>query len=67
MDIQYPMLSWETLHKAYLWADEEWGNLRIALARPVKVPAVRSSNGEWATTIWLNEPHDGADGHAGVG
>ena len=48
--------SWDTIQKAPLWQDEEWADLTIALARPVKETAV--TDGEKSTTIWLNNPQD---------
>ena len=56
-----PLPSWDTIQKAPLWQDEEWADLRIALARPVKETAVSATNGEKSTTIWLNKPQDGTE------
>ena len=44
-----------------LWQDEEWADLRIALARPVKETAVTTTDGEKSTTIWLNKPQEGTE------
>ena len=56
-----PLPSWDTIQKAPLWQDEEWADLRIALARPVKETAVTATDGEKSTTIWLNKPQDGTE------
>ena len=56
-----PLPSWDTIQKAPLWQDEEWADLRIALARPVKETAVIATDGEKSTTIWLNKPQDGTE------
>ena len=56
-----PLPSWDTIQKAPLWQDEEWADLRIALARPVKETAVTTTDGEKSTTIWLNKPQDGTE------
>ena len=53
--------SWDTIQKAPLWQDEEWADLRIALARPVKETAVTTTDGEKSTTSWLNKPQDGTE------
>ena len=52
-----PLPSRDTIQKAPLWQDEEWADLSIALARPVKESAVTATDGEKSTTIWLNKPH----------
>ena len=51
--------SLDTIQKAPLWQDEEWAELRIALARPVKETAVTATDREKSTTIWPNKPQDG--------
>ena len=56
-----PLPSWDTIHKAPLWQDEEWADLRIALARPVKETAATATDGEKSTNIWLNKPQDGTE------
>ena len=56
-----PLPSWDTIQKAPLWQDEEWADLRIALARPVKEAAVTTTDGEKSTTIWLNKPQVGTE------
>ena len=56
-----PLRSWDTIQKAPLWQDEEWADLRIALARPVKETAVTTTDGEKSTTIWLNKPQYGTE------
>ena len=56
-----PLPRWDTIQKAPLWQDEEWADLRIALARPVKETAVTTTDGEKSTTIWLNKPQDGTE------
>ena len=56
-----PLPSWDTIQKAPLWQDEEWDDLRIALARPVKETAVTTTDGEKSTTIWLNKAQDGTE------
>ena len=66
LSIENPMPRWETVLTACLWADEESVDLRISLAQSVKEPDVASSDGERATTISLNKPHDGADGHTAM-
>ena len=53
-----PLPGWDTIQKAPLWQDEEWANLRIAPARPVKDTAVIATDGEKSTTIW---PQDGTE------
>ena len=50
-----PLPSWDAIQKALLWHDEEWADLRIALARPVKETAVTATDGEKSTAMWLNK------------
>ena len=61
--IPYLSVLCDPLLATVLWADEEWADMRIALTCPIKEPAVAISDVEKRTTIWLNKPWDGADGH----
>ena len=59
LSAENPLPSWDTIQKAPLWPDEEWADLRIALARPVKETAVTTTDGEKSTSFWPNKPQDG--------
>ena len=56
-----PLPSRDTIQKAPLWQDEEWADLRIALARPVKETAVTTIDGEKSCNNYLAQQAAGWD------